>query len=134
MKQQRDGTMRPADRQQIENLRVRVSMVFQNFNLWPHMTVLENIIEAPVHVLKHRRDDAVENAHRLLKKVGFADKAGHYSSRLSGGQQQPAAIARTLAMQPRVILLDEPTSALDPELVWKRYSELLPALRKRAIR
>ncbi len=106
-----------ADPRQIERIRARVGMVFQNFNLWPHMTVLENIIEAPVHVLKEPRGEAIDHAHALLKKVGLAEKHAHYPSQLSGGQQQRAAIARTLAMRPKVMLFDEPTSALDPELV-----------------
>jgi len=105
-----------------------IGMVFQHFNLFPHLTVLENIIEAPVHVLKERRADAVERAHELLRKVGLSDKHAHYPGQLSGGQQQRAAIARTLAMQPKVILLDEPTSALDPELV----GEVLRVIRQLA--
>jgi octopine/nopaline transport system ATP-binding protein len=117
-----------ADPRQIERIRARVGMVFQSFNLWPHMTVLENIIEAPVHVLKETRADAVEHAHALLKKVGLAEKHAHYPSQLSGGQQQRAAIARTLAMRPRVMLFDEPTSALDPELV----GEVLRVIRQLA--
>ncbi|TGS07809.1 amino acid ABC transporter ATP-binding protein, partial [Mesorhizobium sp. M2E.F.Ca.ET.209.01.1.1] len=90
---------------------------FQNFNLWPHMTVVENIIEAPRHVLKEPPEKALEHAHALLKKVGLADKIDAYPSRLSGGQKQRVAIARALAMQPKVMLFDEATSALDPELV-----------------
>jgi ABC-type histidine transport system ATPase subunit len=113
---------------QVERIRARVGMVFQSFNLWPHLTVLENIIEAPVHVLKERRDAAVEQAHALLKKVGLSDKHAQYPGQLSGGQQQRAAIARTLAMRPKVILLDEPTSALDPELV----GEVLRVIRQLA--
>jgi len=117
MKTNSKGHTVPADRRQVEKLRARVGMVFQNFNLWPHMTVLQNIIEAPVHVLKENRGDALEHAHELLGKVGLSDKGDNYPSQLSGGQQQRVAIARTLAMRPKVILLDEPTSALDPELV-----------------
>ncbi|WP_374828225.1 DUF2817 domain-containing protein, partial [Mycoplana dimorpha] len=117
MKKTADGGAMPADMRQVERIRARVGMVFQNFNLWPHMTVLENIIEAPLHVLKEGRSEAVEHAHALLKKVGLSDKHAQYPGQLSGGQQQRAAIARTLAMRPKVILLDEPTSALDPELV-----------------
>ncbi|MES2434008.1 MAG: DUF2817 domain-containing protein [Pseudomonadota bacterium] len=117
MKTSAKGITAAADPRQIERIRARVGMVFQNFNLWPHMTVLENIIEAPVHVLKEPRGDAVDHAHALLKKVGLSEKHGHYPSQLSGGQQQRAAIARTLAMRPKVMLFDEPTSALDPELV-----------------
>jgi octopine/nopaline transport system ATP-binding protein len=111
------GALQPADRRQVERIRSRVSMVFQSFNLWSHMTILENVIEAPVHVLKRPRIECVDEALALLEKVGIADKAHHYPAHLSGGQQQRAAIARALAMHPAVMLFDEPTSALDPELV-----------------
>ena len=92
-------------------------MVFQSFNLWPHMTVLENVIEAPVHVLKLPKAEAIERAEALLHKVGLYEKRDKYPAFLSGGQQQRAAIARALCMEPKVMLFDEPTSALDPELV-----------------
>ena len=95
----------------------RIGMVFQGFNLWSHRTVIENVIEAPVHVQKRRRADCIAEAEALLEKVGIAEKRNHYPAHLSGGQQQRAAIARALAMQPKVMLFDEPTSALDPELV-----------------
>ena len=108
---------RPADRRQVDRIRTRLGMVFQSFNLWAHMTVLENVVEAPVHVLKRPRSEAITRAEELLAKVGIADKRDHYPSHLSGGQQQRAAIARALAMEPQVMLFDEPTSALDPELV-----------------
>ncbi|WP_319022903.1 DUF2817 domain-containing protein [Mesorhizobium sp. B4-1-4] len=128
MKPLSNGRIGPADMAQVERIRARVGMVFQNFNLWPHMTVVENIIEAPRHVLKEPREKAIEHAHALLKKVGLADKHAHYPGQLSGGQQQRAAIARTLAMRPKVILFDEPTSALDPELV----GEVLRVIRQLA--
>ncbi len=117
LKRGRRGRMEPADRAQVERIRSRVAMVFQSFNLWSHMTVLENVIEAPVHVQKRPKADCVAEAKALLAKVGIADKRDHYPSHLSGGQQQRAAIARALAMRPQVMLFDEPTSALDPELV-----------------
>ncbi len=113
----RGGGREPADRAQVERMRARLGMVFQNFNLWSHMTVLENVIEAPVHVQKRPRPEAIAEAEALLEKVGIADKRNHYPAHLSGGQQQRAAIARALAMHPQVMLFDEPTSALDPELV-----------------
>ena len=113
----RDGRAEPADRRQVERLRTRLAMVFQQFNLWSHMTVLENVIEAPVHVLGVPRREAVERARALLAKVGVTGREDHYPSMLSGGQQQRVAIARALAMEPDVMLFDEPTSALDPELV-----------------
>lgn len=117
MKSTRTGTAMPADQKQVARLRARLGMVFQSFNLWSHMTVLENIIEAPVHVLKKPKAEAVEQAKALLDKVGIGDRLDYYPSHLSGGQQQRAAIARALAMEPDVMLFDEPTSALDPELV-----------------
>ena len=110
-----DGS--PANRKQIERIRTRLAMVFQQFNLWTHRTLLENVIEVPVHVLKMPRDQAVARAHELLARVGLGDKADAFPAFLSGGQQQRAAIARALAVDPSVMLFDEPTSALDPELV-----------------
>ncbi|MGW7042975.1 amino acid ABC transporter ATP-binding protein [Streptomyces avermitilis] len=97
--------------------RTRIGFVFQNFNLFPHLTVLDNLVEAPVSVLKRPRKAAVESARRLLGRVGLADKADAYPGQLSGGQQQRVAIARALALEPALLLFDEPTSALDPELV-----------------
>jgi ectoine/hydroxyectoine ABC transporter ATP-binding protein len=98
-------------------VRNRVGMVFQQFNLFPNMTVLENIVESPVHVLKKSKDEAVAHAEQLLDKVGLADKRDFRTNQLSGGQQQRVAIARALAMDPEILLLDEVTSALDPEIV-----------------
>jgi len=97
-------------------VRPDIGMVFQHFNLWPHMSVIENVIEAPLRVKAMARSDAVAIAEQLLDKVGLADKRDAYPARLSGGQQQRVAIARALAMSPKVLLFDEPTSALDPEL------------------
>jgi polar amino acid transport system ATP-binding protein len=99
-----------------KRVRPEIGMVFQQFNLWPHMTVLENIIEAPMRVRRLGRTEAIATAEGLLEKVGLAAKRDVYPARLSGGQQQRVAIARALAMQPKVLLFDEPTSALDPEL------------------
>jgi len=106
----------PADQAQIVGMRTQLSMVFQSFNLWAHMTILKNVIEAPVTVLGRKRSEAIDEAMALLDKVGIADKANVYPAQLSGGQQQRAAIARALAMRPKALLFDEPTSALDPEL------------------
>lgn len=117
MKPGRGGHRVPADRHQVDRIRSELGFVFQSFNLWSHMTVLENVIEAPVHVQKRSRAEAIAEAEALLAKVGIAEKRDHYPSHLSGGQQQRAAIARALAMRPKVMLFDEPTSALDPELV-----------------
>ncbi|MER6211442.1 amino acid ABC transporter ATP-binding protein [Streptomyces sp. NPDC001642] len=97
--------------------RTRIGFVFQNFNLFPHLTVLDNIVEAPVSALKRPRKAALESARLLLDRVGLADKADAYPKQLSGGQQQRVAIARALALEPKLLLFDEPTSALDPELV-----------------
>jgi len=112
-------TSRPLNQQQslVRNLRQHVGFVFQNFNLFPHRTALENVIEGPIVVKKMPRDQAVALGKKLLNKVGLAGKEDAYPRRLSGGQQQRVAIARALAMEPEVILFDEPTSALDPELV-----------------
>ena len=117
MRRLRSGGMAPSDPKQVDRIRSRLGMVFQGFNLWSHMTVLQNVIEAPMHVLKVPRAEAVARAEALLEKVGIADKRDQYPAHLSGGQQQRAAIARALAMEPEAMLFDEPTSALDPELV-----------------
>ena len=117
LKKAKDGALVAADNRQINRLRSELGFVFQNFNLWPHMSILDNIIEAPRRVLGKSRAEAIEIAEALLAKVGIADKRHSFPAQLSGGQQQRAAIARTLAMQPKVILFDEPTSALDPEMV-----------------
>ena len=114
---QKNGTLVDASKAHVRRIRSKIGMVFQNFNLFPHMTALENCIEAPVHTLGQSKAEATEEAMRLLTMVGLADKAGHYPSQLSGGQQQRVAIARTLAMHPEILLFDEPTSALDPEMV-----------------
>lgn len=106
-----------ADPKQIQRLRSQLGFVFQSFNLWSHMTVLQNVMEGPVQVLGRPKDEVREEALRVLGEVGIAQKADAYPSQLSGGQQQRVAIARALAMNPKVLLFDEPTSALDPELV-----------------
>ena len=117
MRSDRRGRAMPADRRQVDRIRARLGMVFQQFNLWSHLTVLQNVVEAPVHVLKLPRREATDRARALLEKVGLEDKHDYFPAHLSGGQEQRAAIARALAMEPDVMLFDEPTSALDPELV-----------------
>lgn len=113
----RDGSLRAADAQQLQRWRARLAMVFQNFNLWGHRSVIENVIEAPVHVLGVPKAEALEKAEALLARVGVAHRKNVYPAQLSGGEQQRVAIARALAVEPEVMLFDEPTSALDPELV-----------------
>ena len=123
------GALRAAEPKQLQRVRTKLAMVFQHFNLWSHMTVLENVIEAPMAVLGIGKDEAVERARKYLEKVGLAPRVeGMYPSHLSGGQQQRVAIARALAMEPEVMLFDEPTSALDPELV----GEVLKVMQKLA--
>ena len=112
----------------LRNIRSRVNMVFQHFNLWSHMTVLENIIEVPVHVLGAPKDEAIATARKYLAKVGLSNVEDRYPAHMSGGQQQRVAIARALAVEPEVMLFDEPTSALDPELV----SEVLRVMKSLA--
>lgn len=128
MTRNRRGEPIAADPKQVDRIRSRLGMVFQNFNLWSHMSILENIIEAPVHVLKVPQRQARARAIELLDKVGIADKRDAYPAQLSGGQQQRAAIARALAVDPELLLFDEPTSALDPEMV----GEVLKVMRQLA--
>jgi len=113
----KDGQLVPANQKYLREMRKQIGMVFQHFNLFPNMTVLENVIEAPIRSLGQSRDQAVARAKELLSDVGLTAKEDAHPNQLSGGQQQRVAIARALAMSPRVLLLDEVTSALDPELV-----------------
>ncbi|CAB3966318.1 histidine ABC transporter ATP-binding protein [Burkholderia cenocepacia] len=123
------GALRAADTKQLQRVRTKLSMVFQHFNLWSHMNVIENVMEAPVNVLGIPKKEAEERARTYLEKVGLAPRVEkQYPSHLSGGQQQRVAIARALAMHPDVMLFDEPTSALDPELV----GEVLKVMQKLA--
>jgi len=125
---ERDGHLVEQKERLVARQRAEIGMVFQRFNLFPHMTALENVIEAPIRVKSIDRKTAVARAQDLLAKVGLAEKAGSYPHQLSGGQQQRVAIARALAMDPALMLFDEPTSALDPELV----GEVLKAMRQLA--
>lgn len=109
--------LNPKDKAKMRNMIIKMGMVFQNFNLFPHMTALENVMEAPITVKGEDKEKVRKRAEDLLKKVGLADRADAYPSKLSGGQKQRVAIARALAMEPEIMLFDEPTSALDPELV-----------------
>ncbi|PJG59477.1 ABC transporter ATP-binding protein [Aeromonas cavernicola] len=128
MKTSRTGERLPEDMRQVERIRSRLAMVFQSFNLWSHMTILQNLIEVPIQVLKVPRAEAVTKAEQLLNRVGLWERRDYYPGHLSGGQQQRAAIARALAVEPEVMLFDEPTSALDPELV----GEVLTLMRELA--
>jgi polar amino acid transport system ATP-binding protein len=123
---QRNGGLVPADARHLRRIRGKIGMVFQHFNLFPHMTALKNCMEAPVMVLGMPKREAEKRASELLEMVGLGDKLGHYPSQLSGGQQQRVAIARACAMRPKIMLFDEVTSALDPELV----GEVLSVIRK----
>lgn len=125
----KDGSLKAADAGQLQRLRARVTMVFQHFNLWSHMTALENVIEAPMQVLGLSKDEAVARGEKLLARVGVSHRQDNYPAHLSGGEQQRVAIARALAMEPEVMLFDEPTSALDPELV----GEVLRVMRDLAL-
>jgi ABC-type histidine transport system ATPase subunit len=128
LKRNRSGELEASNMAQLRQMRAKVGMVFQNFNLWPHLSIEENIMEAPMQVLKHSKAQAQKSAQELLKRVGLYQKRHSYPTTLSGGQQQRAAIARSLAMEPQVMLFDEPTSALDPELV----GEVLAVIRSLA--
>ena len=125
----KNGELAPVDVRQLQRMRTKLAMVFQHFNLWAHMTVLQNIIEAPMHVMGIGRDEAIARARKYLALVDLRQKEDAYPAHMSGGQQQRVAIARALAMEPEVMLFDEPTSALDPELV----SEVLKVMRTLAL-
>ena len=125
----RDGSLRAQDAAQLQRWRTRLAFVFQSFNLWQHRTALENVTEAPIHVLGRPKDEAIARAEQLLARVGLSHRQHVYPAQLSGGEQQRVAIARALAMDPEVMLFDEPTSALDPELV----GEVLRVMRELAL-
>ena len=124
----RQGHSRPKNMRQVEHMRTKLGMVFQQFNLWTHMTVLQNVMEGPITVLKQPKAEVQERAEAMLERVGLSERRNFYPSGLSGGQMQRVAIARALCMEPDVMLFDEPTSALDPELV----GEVLLVMRKLA--
>jgi polar amino acid transport system ATP-binding protein len=126
---ERNGKLYELKDRDICRQRTETGMVFQSFNLFQHMTALENVMEAPQQVLRQSRKEAAEQAHRLLAQMGLSGKEGNYPKELSGGQQQRVAIARALAMQPRLMLFDEPTSALDPELVGEVLNAMLELAR-----
>ncbi|MCA0176950.1 MAG: ATP-binding cassette domain-containing protein [Proteobacteria bacterium] len=128
LKRDRDGSLMAADARQLQRWRARLAFVFQNFNLWQHRTALENVIEAPIHVLGQPKAEAIERGQALLARVGLAHRQDVHPAQLSGGEQQRVAIARALAVDPEVMLFDEPTSALDPELV----GEVLKVMRELA--
>jgi arginine/ornithine transport system ATP-binding protein len=117
MREKRPGDRVAENRKQVEHIRSKLAMVFQQFNLWAHMTAIQNVMEAPIHVLKLPKAEAREKAETILQRVGMYEHKDYYPAQLSGGQQQRAAIARALAMEPDMLMFDEPTSALDPELV-----------------
>jgi arginine/ornithine transport system ATP-binding protein len=117
MREKRPGERIAEDRKQVERIRAKLGMVFQQFNLWAHMTAIQNVMEAPIHVLKLPKAEAREKAETILQRVGMYEHKNYYPSQLSGGQQQRTAIARALAMEPDILMFDEATSALDPELV-----------------
>ena len=123
-----DGKVSYADKKDMKEIRSQYGLVFQNFNLFPHYTVMKNIIDAPIHVDKVSRTEAVARAEKLLAQLGLSDKADAYPYQLSGGQQQRVSIARALALQPKILFFDEPTSALDPELT----AEVLKVIRQLA--
>ncbi|MDA7965338.1 ATP-binding cassette domain-containing protein [Ruegeria sp.] len=123
-----DGQLHAADKKQLKHFRTKMGMVFQSFNLWPHMSALENVIEGPIQVEKIAKKEAIERAEHYLQQVGVYERKDYMPSQLSGGQKQRVAIARALAMEPELILFDEPTSALDPELV----GEVLKVMQKLA--
>ena len=128
LKPGKSGDLQAKDPVQLQRIRSKLAMVFQHFNLWAHMTVLQNIIEAPIHVLGVPRDEAIARAEKYLALVDLSHAKDKYPAHMSGGQQQRVAIARALAVEPEVMLFDEPTSALDPELV----TEVLRVMRKLA--
>lgn len=128
LRRERDGSLGAADKRQLQRWRSRLAMVFQSFNLWQHRTVLENVTEAPIHVLGQAPERARKRAEELLERVGVGHRRDTYPAQLSGGEQQRVAIARALAIDPEVMLFDEPTSALDPE----RVGEVLAVMRELA--